>query len=233
MAGIPALVTFHVWDVPGVAVPRALALLATDRFRLQGVRGLSFAKSLGTGGATFAPTDATPRRWALLAAWDSPSAARAFTSSPLARRWSRLARSVARFDLTPLASRGRWSRREPFGDPTPTRYDGTVVALTRARLRAAKARVFWRATPPVALDLGRAPGLRLTFGFGEAPLGVQGTFSVWDQAADLQRFAYGTASHTSAIERTPREGWYAEELFARFALVGGTGTVDGFAVGGS
>ena len=230
MVAIPALVTFHVWDVPAVAVPRAVAMLATDRFRLRGVRGLHFAKSLGTGGGSFSPSDATPRRWALLAAWDTPAHARAFTSSPLARHWSHLACDVARFDLAPLASRGRWSRTEPFGNPTPSRYDGTVVALTRARLRAAKARVFWRATPAVALDLNTAPGLRLRFGFGEAPLGVQGTFSLWDSPADLQRFAYGTASHQAAIERTPREGWYAEELFARFALVGGTGSVDGVAV---
>lgn len=230
MVGIPALVTFHVWDVPGIAVPRAVSMLATDRFTLGGTRGLRFAKSLGTGGPSFAPTEATPRRWALLTAWDSPGHARAFTSSALVRRWSRLADSAARFDLVPIASRGRWSRQEPFGQPTPDRYDGTVVALTRARLRAVKARVFWKATPPVALDLGHAPGLRLRFGFGEAPLGVQGTFSVWDSAADLQRFAYGTAAHISAIERTPTEGWYAEELFARFALVGGVGTLDGFAV---
>lgn len=222
--------TFHVWDVPAVAVPRAVAMLATNRFGLRGTRGLQFAKSLGTGGASFTPTDTTPRRWALLASWDSPAHARAFTSSALCRRWSRLAENTARFDLAPLVSRGRWSHREPFGQPTPSPYDGTVVAITRARLRAARARMFWRATPPVAGELGQAPGLRLTFGFGEAPLGVQGTFSVWDSPADLRRFAYGTASHREAIARTPKVGWYAEELFARFALLGGTGVVDAVAV---
>jgi hypothetical protein len=29
------------------------------------------------------------------------------------------------------------------------------------------------------------------------------------------------------IERTQREGWYAEELFARFAVRSTSGTVDG------
>jgi hypothetical protein len=81
--------------------------------------------------------------------------------------------------------------------------------------------------PPVSADLHAAPGLRLALGIGEAPLGLQGTFSVWDSLSALNAFAYRRAPHAAVIERTQREGWYAEELFARFAVLSTAGTLDG------
>ncbi len=102
-----------------------------------------------------------------------------------------------------------------------------VAALTRARIRWRQSRRFWRAVPPVSADLNRQPGLRFAVGVGEAPLGLQGTFSVWDTAAALRAFAYAGAQHREAIRRTATEQWYAEELFARFAVLGSQGSVDG------
>jgi len=43
--------------------------------------------------------------------------------------------------------------------------------------------------------------------------------SVWRNAADLVGFAYRHPEHRAAIIRTPAKGWYAEELFARFAVL--------------
>ncbi|MGW5673298.1 monooxygenase, partial [Micromonospora sp. NPDC003776] len=103
-----------------------------------------------------------------------------------------------------------------------------------ARLRPRRAATFWRAVPPVAAALHAAPGLLARFGVGEAPLGWQGTVSVWRDPADLVAFAYRHPEHRAAITRTPTEGWYAEELFARFAVrdVVGDRTVLGWAVEG-
>ena len=95
-----------------------------------------------------------------------------------------------------------------------------LEALTRARLRPAKALTFWRAVPPVAAELHRAPGLLARFGVGEAPLGWQGTVSVWRGATDLTRFAYRQPEHRAVVARTPADRWYAENLFARFAVRG-------------
>ena len=99
--------------------------------------------------------------------------------------------------------------------------------MTRARLVPRKAVRFWSAVPPVSADLHRAPGMRMAVGIGEAPLGLQGTFSVWDSSADLNAFAYDRPEHAAVVERTAREGWYAEELFARLAVLSSRGTVDG------
>ena len=225
---MPPLTTLHVWGVPGRAVPAALLRMAVDRRPLRRTPGLRFAKLLGTGsGRTFTVRDADPRRWALVAVWDDDAAADTFEGSPVVRRWRRLAEEEFSVRLRPLASRGRWSRREPFGTPTPQRWDGPVAAITRARLVPRMAVRFWRAVPPVSADLHAGPGLRLALGIGEAPIGLQGTFSVWASAAELNDFAYGRAAHAAVVDRTAREGWYAEELFARFAVLSAAGTIGG------
>jgi len=230
LEGFPAdlpHVTVHVWRVAPHRVPHAVLRQALDRALLRAARpdGLRFAKLLGTStGRTFGPTDADPTTWALLACWRDRAAADAAEDAPTYAAWRALATETLRLDLRPLSSRGRWARREPFGDPVPVRHDGPVAAVTRARLRPAAAARFWRASGPVADDLHRSPGLRLTLGIGEAPLGLQGTLSVWDSAADLVAFATRGAVHADVVRRTPLERWYAEELFARFAILDATGT---------
>lgn len=223
------LTTLHLFGVAARRVPTALLRVGLDRAALRRTPGLAFAKLLGTGsGETFTITDADPRRWALLAVWrDTAALAQFERSSAVAARWRRLADERWRADLRLLRSRGTWAGREPFGPARPCEWRGPVAAVTRARIRPAKTLTFWRAVPAVSADLRGAGGLRLALGVGEAPVGLQGTFSLWATAADLQAFAYGGAPHRLAIERTERERWYTEELFARFAVLQTTGTVAG------
>ena len=224
----PALVTMHLWSVPGRAVPRAVFRMGADRIPLARTPGLRFVKLLGTGsGRTFTPRDADPRRWGVLAVWDDASAATAFDLGGVAENWRRFAHEEWIARLRPLAARGRWSRQEPFGHPSPQPWAGPVAAVTRARLVPHRAARFWRSVPPVSADLHGAPGLHLALGIGEAPVGLQGTFSVWSSASALNAFAYARAPHAAVIERTNREHWYAEELFARFAVLSTRGTLDG------
>jgi hypothetical protein len=226
---VPALVTLHFWTVRRRSVPAALLRMGLDRGPVRRTRGVRFAKLLGTGdGRTFTVRDADPLRWALLATWTDVAAARAFdTASPVTRAWARLAEERFRLDLRPLVSRGRWSGRAPFGDPTPVRTTGPVAAITRARLSPARAARFWSAVPPVSAELHRSPGLRAAVGIGEAPVGLQGTFSLWESTDALREFAHRSAAHVDVIGRTERERWYAEELFARFDVLGTAGTLDG------
>jgi len=214
-------VTLHVWQLPAHRVPQALARVARDPRALRRLPGVRFAKVLGTGdGATMRLRDATPRRWALLLSWARADAAAGFADTPVARGWRRLSTDAWSTTLKPLSSKGRWSRQQPFGDPaSDPAYDGPVAAITRARLRARTAPAFWRAVPAVTADLRAAPGLRLAFGIGEAPVGLQGTFSLWDDQQALQAFAYQRPTHRDVIARTRAQRWYAEELFARFAVL--------------
>ncbi|WP_134768717.1 monooxygenase [Nocardioides sp. 1609] len=225
-----SVVELRVWRV-GSAAP-ALLRMATGRRRLHGVPGLRFAKLLGTGsGRTFTPRDADPHHWALLTVWDDAAPADDFADSRLVAGWEAAARERLRVRMVPLSSRGRWSRTEPFDPTGTTSADATrgtpVAAITRARLRPARALSFWRAVPPVIDDLTAASGLRMAIGIGEAPIGLQGTFSLWDSSRHLVDFAYRSAAHRSAVERTEAAGWYAEELFARFAVLEVEGTYRG------
>jgi hypothetical protein len=223
----PALVTLHLWAVPTRHVPAAVARMALDR-SVRREPGVAFAKLLGTGaGRTFTPRDADPHRWGLLTTWTSVDAADAFVTSRLVRRWDRLADESLVVRMVPLASRGRWSGREPFGSTRRERWNGAVAAVTRARLRWRTMSRFLAASPPVAAALADSPGLVLATGIGEAPLGLQGTFSLWRSADDLAAFAYRRAEHVAVVRRTPQEGWYAEELFARFAVHAASGRFAG------
>jgi len=209
------LVTLHVWRVPARSVGAAFLRMAREPRRLRALPGVRFAKLVGTGtGRSFGPGDADLTRYAAVVAWDDSGAG---DPAAVDRPWERIAGSSARLDLTPIFSRGTWSGVEPF-TPAPEKTDGLVLALTRARLRPSKALTFWRDVPPVAAELHRAPGLLARFGMGEAPVGWQGTVSVWQGAADLTRFAYRQPEHRAVIERTAVRRWYAEDLFARFAV---------------
>lgn len=234
-----AFVSITFWRVTRARVPRAMARMALDRGPVRRAPGLRFAKLLGTSPPrTFAPRDADLCRWALLTVWDTSTAARGFEADGVThRRWDALAHERLRIDLRPLSSRGSWSRREPFGNPQPHRdptadsgpaeSGGPVASITRARLRANRTRTFRRAVPAVAADLAQVSGLRLAVGIGEAPIGLQGTFSLWTDATALTEFAHRRAPHAAAVRRTVTEGWYAEELFARFAVLAVEGTFDG------
>jgi hypothetical protein len=218
----------HLWGTR--SVPSALWRMARDRVGLRSTPGLRFAKLLGTGsGETFTPRDADPHHWAALTVWDDVESARSFEGSRLVRAWDELAHERLRVLMSPVSSRGTWAGAEPFGTPRPNATGGQVVAITRARIRTARSLQFWRAVPAVSTDLNGSAGLRMSLGIGEAPIGLQGTFSLWDSSDALVDFAYRRSPHVAVIERTATVGWYAEELFARLAVVDLDGTYRGTA----
>ncbi len=209
-------VRLDVWRVRPTAVGRAFVRMAGDPRSLSRLPGLTFHKSLGTGaGRRFTARDADLRQWALLTVWtgtDSPL-------EPTLAKWRRLAVAHTRFTLSPIASHGQWSGSEPFAtDPAARDWPGPIAAITRARVRMRQWRAFQQAVPPVARILDDQPGLLYRIGIGEAPIGLQGTFSVWQDQQAVRDFAYALPAHRAVIEQTRQTGWYSEELFARFAV---------------
>jgi hypothetical protein len=229
------LVTLHLWGVERTAVPQAVLRMATLRRTLAKTPGLTFHKLLGTGdGRTFTVRDADPLHWGLLSVWD-PAAVESDRAPdhPALASWRRVATSELAVTLRPVAARGTWAGGTPFGDPLPRRVDGPVASLTRARIATRKAATFWRSVPPVSADLHQVPGLALAVGIGEAPVGLQGTFSLWDDARSLTEFAHRRSPHVEVVRRTASEGWYVEELFARFEVLDLVGTFPGLDPGWS
>ena len=216
------MTTVYFWRIRKSSVPLALMHMAFDRFLLKRIPGLTFFKSIGTGtGEKFTPSDADPLVWGLIAVVKDPSV---LDSSRVVRSWSRISQSHMRLILEPLSSHGAWAGVNPF-IASQSKSNGKIVAITRARIKWSKNLLFWRAVPPVTQSLHSQPGLLRALGIGEAPIGLQGTLSIWDSAESLRNFAYKGAAHTDAIAATEKHQWYSEELFARFSLLEMRGSI--------
>ena len=207
----------YFWKIKSSNIGFALLRMALDRGSLRRMKGVHFAKMLGTGkGETFTPRDADANQWGALIVIDSANL-QALDNSKLIKRWRAHSLSEVRYLLDPISSHGLWAKTNPFSYST-VQTDGEIVAITRARIKWFQNFRFWRAVPPVTESLHSSAGLITTIGIGEAPIGLQGTFSHWKTGADLRNFAYKGAAHQGAIAATERYNWYAEELFARFAV---------------
>lgn len=185
--------------------------------RLRKVEGSSFYKMLGTGGSGFS----TRPDWgvyAMLQVWESESAAlNFFDSHPIMQSFrKRTAESVSLF-MHPIRSRGNWNGQNPFEKGSRAiSVEGPVAVLTRATIRKRYLYRFWSYVPTSQRPLGSMPGLIYSKGVGETPFIDMATISLWESAASMEAYAYGTDAHKGAIRQTRALDWYREELFARF-----------------
>ena len=212
------ITVIYFWQIKRVDIPFALFRMAIDRTLLRRTKGVTFAKMLGCGkGETFTPTDADPTRWGCLVVIPENQLSELDDSRTI-RAWRKKSVTEFRVLLDPIASTGMWSKQKPFEPSAPANFDGQVVAITRARIKASQTMRFFKSVPPVTASLHSSPGLISTIGIGEAPIGLQGTFSLWESMQAIKDFAYKGAAHQKAIAQTSEFDWYAEELFARFAV---------------
>jgi hypothetical protein len=208
----------YFWQIKKVYLPFAILFMATHKFALKRLPGVSFVKLLGTGkGESFTPKDADPYRWGVLVTIEKDDLDK-LDQSKVIRGWQRIAKKEYRVVLKPISVHGLWSGKQPF-EVEKFDWSGKIAAITRARIVWRKNLVFWRAVPPVTISLHQSPGLINAIGIGEAPIGLQGTFSLWESAAHLREFAYKGQAHTQAIKATEENKWYSEELFSRFAVM--------------
>jgi hypothetical protein len=216
------MIVAYFWTIKPSRFPRAIHAMGFDRFRLMLDKNVLFHKSLGTGkGETFTPSDANALQWGLIASVEDVEK---FDNSFVIRRWRRISVSEYRAVLEPISSHGQWAGKEPFV-AIAKNWDGAVAAVTRARIKWSQNFRFWSSVPPVTISLKSAPGLIAAIGIGEAPIGLQGTFSLWESAAAIREFAYKGAAHQKAIADTSTYNWYSEELFARFAVLEQRGSI--------
>ena len=213
-------VVVYFFTVPRKGIPFAFLSMAIDRMRSRKFTGISFSKLLGTGsGQTFTPSDAVLTRWGMVVAIDE-NRIEAFDQSSIITNWRKRSTSEFRAVLSPLSSHGLWAKKNPFDFIAPlSNPDAQIAALTRARIKWNKNFIFWKSVPPVVIDLHSNPGLNAAIGIGEAPIGLQGTFSLWNSASALRDFAYKGKAHQVAIAQTQSIRWYSEELFARFEVL--------------
>ena len=221
------MIKVYFWRVPKRYIPWAFSRMALDRIALWRMEGVSFWKLLGTGkGETFTPRDGDATRWGLLVVVDD-NKTDSLNQSKLLNRWRQKSSSEFSAELQPISVTGKWSGATPFSNLSKAdpKWEGPVVAITRARIKWRKNFLFWRSVPPVTNSLHNSPGLKAAIGIGEAPIGLQGTFSLWESGEAVRNFAYRGEAHKAVIAATHREKWYAEELFGRFAVTKAEGNL--------
>lgn len=188
--------------------------------------GLAFWRLLGTGKGRGFSLQPDFSRYGLLGVWRSARDAERFLAdSPLIRAYRTRADEMWTVTLRAYNAKGTWGGVHPF--PVVDRQPGAVAVLTRASIRASKLVPFWRAVPATTPALDTAPGLLASIGTGEIPFIRPATFSLWRSEEDLVAYAYGDAAHREVIRRRHDEGWYSEELFARFTPVHSDGCWNG------
>ncbi len=209
----------------------ALSQMGLAPRRLRKVDGASFYKMLGTGGSGFS----TRPDWgvyALLQVWQSESAAEVFLDShPVMQAFRQRAEESLSLFMYPVRSRGNWNGKNPFETGSETLpAEGPVAVLTRATIRKRHLFRFWRYVPTSQRPLGSMPGLIYSKGIGETPFIDMATISLWESAASMEAYAYGTDAHKGAIRKTRQLDWYREELFARFRPYRAMGSWEGIPV---
>ena len=220
MKSVENVTVAYFFTIESKSIPFAFLSMALDRVRSRKFTGVSFSKLLGTGsGKTFTPTDADLSRWGMIVVIERDRLEE-FDHSSIVVNWRKRATTEFRAVLSPISSHGLWAKVNPFDFTKPiSSPDVQIAAITRARIKWQKNFTFWGAVPPVVTDLHNSPGLIAAFGIGEAPIGLQGTFSLWASAGALRDFAYKGQAHQVAIAQTEKIGWYSEELFARFEVL--------------
>ena len=213
--------TLTVFSFPSGKYFRAFSQMAFARRHLLNVPGLKFHKLMGTGQGIGFTREPDWSRYAFLGTWEDEQSARGFhSSSRFMERYQRIASRSSTLYLHTLQSHGRWDKEEPFIPVEKSgKLEGEIGILTRATIKPAKLKAFWSMVEPVSNDLKEATGLKASIGIGELPFIRQATFSIWESAEEMKEFAYKSFYHREVIRRTREEGWYNEDLFARFAIV--------------
>ncbi len=203
--------------------------MGAARFALRSESKVLFWKLCGSGtGEGFTPKP-NWGVWAILAVWPDEATARARTAaSPVWQRWRRRAQEDCTIFLSPLSARGSWSGVNPFVPETdPHAPEGPLGVLTRATVKPSRALRFWNRVPDISAVIGQDPNVMFKIGIGEVPLLHQITFSIWPDAAAMVHFARGDGPHGRAIKAVRDEGWFTDELYARFRVLGAEGLWNG------
>jgi spheroidene monooxygenase len=206
----------------------AFAMMGLARPAMARVPDLSFWKLCGSGteeGFTPKPNFGV---YAILCVWpDRDTAEARLKSTRIFRRYRARAAESYTLYLTPVSARGEWSGVAPFRvDDTAT--VGPLAAMTRATLKPSMLARFWGRVPDISSVIGQDPNVMFKIGIGEVPLLHQVTFSIWPDTQTMAAFARDKAGpHAQAIQAVRDEGWFREELYARFRIEGDSGTWQG------
>jgi hypothetical protein len=209
-------------------IPFALLAMALHRIPLALNYNCRFWKLMGSGRNGAFDLRPDWQQWALLATWNEKTGFQQFfQNSFISKWWKVFCLEQWTILLEPLSGHGKWDNKEPFEYSAKEVDEGPIAVLTRATIRLSRLKNFWSNIDKVAAIMSKSPGFITSIGIGEAPVYRQATFSVWKNTEAIKHFAYQSKEHQNVIRKTREEGWYSEELFARFKPIASFGTLDG------
>jgi len=223
---VPQIVSLSFYRFAGpLARLWALGMMGAARLPLSRTPDIGFWKLCGSGaGEGFTPFPNTAV-YAILATWPDAETARARTRTGVFARYIRRATEDWTVFLQPTAARGQWAGQTPF-IPSLGATAGPLAALTRATIKPRILARFWGRVPRISDMIGRDPNVAFKIGIGEVPMLHQVTFSIWPSETAMAGFAR-TGPHADAIRAVRDQGWFREELYARFAVHSDHGTWNG------
>lgn len=185
---------------------------------LKSAKGIKFFKLLGTGGGFGFSLKPDLRTYALLIVWENAEAAKNFTDSNAYLMFNRECKTNFTYWMGCVKSKGSWGGTNPFQETFEEVENPPIMVVTRARVKFSKIIRFLIHTKEASRSAQHAEGLIYTKGIGEWPAIEQATFSLWKDKKSMETFAY-SSGHNAVIQKSRKENWYKEELFARFVPV--------------
>ncbi|WP_415400663.1 spheroidene monooxygenase [Tateyamaria sp. SN3-11] len=209
----------------------ALAMMGGARPAMARVPDLGFWKLCGSGtGEGFTPLPNTSV-YAILCTWPDAETARArLAETRIFQRYRARAAEDWTVYLSATSARGAWAGQSPFSpvsEPKTGPQDKPLAALTRATIKPGILTKFWGRVPDISAMIGSDPNVVFKIGIGEVPMLHQVTFSIWPGTAEMAQFARTNGPHAAAIQAVRDGAWFREELYARFAILGDSGTWGG------
>ena len=204
----------------------AFVMMGLARPLVARIPGIGFWKLCGSGAGEGFDVKPNINVFAILATWsDLETAQTAHAHSPVLRRYRKRAAETWTVYLNTDTVRGAWSGQTPFVASPPTGA-GPLAVLTRATIKPGIMARFWGRVPDISSVIGQDPNVMFKIGIGDVPWLRQVTFSIWPDAERMTKFAH-SGPHAQAIRAVRDEGWFREELYARFTLISDEGTWGG------
>jgi spheroidene monooxygenase len=184
---------------------------------------LIFYKPVGLGGGKGNSLKTNFDSYGNFTVWNTPVHAQKFFSSAFFHEYLNRSNENFTIIMKPVNSRGSWSGFNKWRLSKSDPDNPLICVLTRATLKARLIYSFFNMIRKVIKDHHHFPGLLFSNGFSELPFREQATFSIWENADQMKKFAY-QGFHAMAIKVTRRSKGFKKDMYTRFQPVATIGT---------
>lgn len=182
------------------------------------VEGLQFWRTMGVGGENGFSIQPDLSTYALLTVFETEQDAVKFYEGFIMKKYTKNCAEHRSYFMHCILTHGKWGGSNPLLVCENPNLTNKIAVITRATIKPLLALKFWKFVPEVSKKLKNYIGLSYTKGFGEWPILMQATFSVWDTLEHMKAYAYDNPNHAAMIKKTRALNWYKEEMFSRFVV---------------